>query len=144
MNSEGTQPCIYGTHSPPNLPPIHRISIFFLIHFDTLHNFLFFVNIFRLIFYFFDHRKHDLLSIYTYIFSPWPCHTACRILVPQLGIEPGPSAVKVQSPNHWTARKIPYGLHLIMLIVKPQLFLLCPMFLWFSLMKPYFLGGSAL
>ena len=27
-------------------------------------------------------------------------------LVPQPGIEPGPLAVQVQSPNHWTTREI--------------------------------------
>ena len=32
---------------------------------------------------------------------------ACGILVPGPGIEPGPSAVRVQSPNHWTAREVP-------------------------------------
>ena len=32
---------------------------------------------------------------------------ACGILVPQPGIEPGPSAVKAPSPNHWTAREFP-------------------------------------
>ena len=31
----------------------------------------------------------------------------CRILVPWPGIEPTPSAVKTQSPNHWTTRKFP-------------------------------------
>ena len=31
--------------------------------------------------------------------------TACGILVPQPGTEPGPSAVKAQSPKHWTARE---------------------------------------
>ena len=30
----------------------------------------------------------------------WPCYVAC-------GIEPGPTAVKTLSPNHWTAREIP-------------------------------------
>ena len=29
------------------------------------------------------------------------------ILVPGPGIEPAPSAVKAQSPNHWTAREFP-------------------------------------
>ena len=33
--------------------------------------------------------------------------TVCRILVPWLGIELGPSAVKAWSPNHWTAREFP-------------------------------------
>ena len=32
---------------------------------------------------------------------------SCRILVLQPGIEPAPSAMKVQSPNHWTARAFP-------------------------------------
>ena len=31
----------------------------------------------------------------------------CGILVSRPGIEPGPSAVKVRSPNHWTAREFP-------------------------------------
>ena len=34
-------------------------------------------------------------------------HEVCGILVPRSGIEPGPSAVKAQSPNHWTAREFP-------------------------------------
>ena len=36
-----------------------------------------------------------------------PCHAACGILVPQPGIEPGPSAVKAWSLNHWTDREFP-------------------------------------
>ena len=32
---------------------------------------------------------------------------ACGILVLRPGIEPQPSAVKAQSPNHWTAREFP-------------------------------------
>ena len=34
-------------------------------------------------------------------------HRACGILIPQPGIKPMPSTGKVQSPNHWTARKFP-------------------------------------
>ena len=30
-----------------------------------------------------------------------------ELLVPQPGIEPGPSAVKALSPNHWTEFPIP-------------------------------------
>ena len=37
---------------------------------------------------------------------------ACRILVPRPGIEPGPSAVKVPSLNHWTAREFPVSFFL--------------------------------
>ena len=40
-----------------------------------------------------------------FFFFFWP--RCCGILVPQLGIEPRPSAVRVQSPNHWTAREFP-------------------------------------
>ena len=32
---------------------------------------------------------------------------ACRMLVPLPGVEPGPLAVKVWSPNHWTTREFP-------------------------------------
>ena len=31
----------------------------------------------------------------------------CAILVLQLGMEIGPPALEAQSPNHWTARKVP-------------------------------------
>ena len=30
---------------------------------------------------------------------------ACGILVPQPEIDPGPSGVRAQNPNHWTARE---------------------------------------
>ena len=33
---------------------------------------------------------------------------ACKVLVPQPGIEPKTPAVETQSLNHWTARKIPH------------------------------------
>ena len=35
-------------------------------------------------------------------FGGGPHRTACSILIPGPGIERGPSAVKVPSPNHWT------------------------------------------
>ena len=41
-------------------------------------------------------------TIYYYYF--WPL-LACGISAPRPGIEPGPSAVKAPSPNHWTARE---------------------------------------
>ena len=37
----------------------------------------------------------------------WLHLAACGILVSRPGIEPGPSAVKVQHPNHWTTRGFP-------------------------------------
>ena len=54
--------------------------------------------------------KSLLLAIYfstTFFFFFLPHCMACRILVPWSGIEPGPSAVKVWSPNHWTTREFP-------------------------------------
>lgn len=35
----------------------------------------------------------------------WPCHLACAIIVPQIGIESAPSAVQPWSLNHWTTEK---------------------------------------
>ena len=43
----------------------------------------------------------------SFFFSLGQRHGASRILVPQPRIEPRPSAVKVQSPNHCTAREFP-------------------------------------
>ena len=37
----------------------------------------------------------------------WPHLTACGILVPRPGIEPGAMAVKAPNPNHWTTREVP-------------------------------------
>ena len=37
----------------------------------------------------------------------WLRHAACGILAPRPGIEPGPSAVRTQSPNNWTTREFP-------------------------------------
>ena len=37
----------------------------------------------------------------------WLHHVAYGILVPQPGIDPWPTAVKVPSPNHWTAGDFP-------------------------------------
>ena len=52
------------------------------------------------------------LSPFTFLFLNfylffWPCLLACRILVPQPGIEPMSPAVETQTLNHWTAREIP-------------------------------------
>ena len=41
----------------------------------------------------------------------WPHHVTSGILVPWAGIEPMPSAVEIQSPNHWTTRKLPCPSH---------------------------------
>ena len=40
-----------------------------------------------------------------FFFFFWLCCSACGILVPQPGVEPGPLAVKARSPNYWTARE---------------------------------------
>ena len=36
-----------------------------------------------------------------------------RHTIPQPGIEPSPSAVRAQSPNHWTARELPHFTNLL-------------------------------
>ena len=41
-----------------------------------------------------------------FFFFFWPGSVDCRILVPQPRIEPGPTAVKVPSPNHWAVREL--------------------------------------
>ena len=56
-------------------------------------------------------QQYDLFT-FIYLFVClfiyfWPHLAACRILVPQPGIEPMPPAVEAQSPNHWTAHGIP-------------------------------------
>ena len=43
-------------------------------------------------------------SVFTFF---WSLCAACGVSVPQLGMEPGPSAVKAPSLNHWTAREFP-------------------------------------
>ena len=40
-------------------------------------------------------------------FFSWLCPAACGILVPRPGVEPGPYAARMGSPNHWTAREVP-------------------------------------
>ena len=54
-------------------------------------------------------RIHDFLcySFFVCLFVFWLRCTACGLLVPRPGIEPGPLAVRAQSPNHWTAREFP-------------------------------------
>ena len=42
-----------------------------------------------------------------FFFLFWPCHGTCGVLVPQPGIQLVPTAVKAQSPNHWTTREVP-------------------------------------
>ena len=62
------------------------------------------------------------ITFYYFLFFVWPCRVACGILVLLPGIEPGPSAVKAWSPNHWTAREFPQNKILIKSSVnKPQL-----------------------
>ena len=46
---------------------------------------------------------------YHFFFFFWLHHAACGILIPQPGVEPGPSAVRARSPNHWIARESQHG-----------------------------------
>ena len=45
------------------------------------------------------------LSFFNLIFF-WPHHVVCGNLVPQTGTEQVPSAMEVQSLNHWTTREV--------------------------------------
>ena len=36
------------------------------------------------------------------------CPEACRILLPQPGIEPALPSLEARGPNHWTAREVPF------------------------------------
>ena len=47
------------------------------------------------------------LYVHTHIYIYLAIPHACRILVSQPGIEPGPVAVETWSPNYWTAREFP-------------------------------------
>ena len=55
-------------------------------------------------------HMYSIFVALNFFFLIWPRHVAFGILVPRPGIEPGPSAVKVWSPNHWTAREVPVAL----------------------------------
>ena len=50
------------------------------------------------------HPSQDLLFIDFFV---GPYHAACGILVPWPGTEPGPLAVRAQSPNYWTTGELP-------------------------------------
>ena len=52
------------------------------------------------------HKSPQHMALITFLFFGLK---ACRILVPWPGIEPRPSAVKAQSPNHWVTRNSPLG-----------------------------------
>ena len=45
--------------------------------------------------------------LFFFFFTFWTCRTACRILVPQPGIETAPLALEARSLNHWTAGEVP-------------------------------------
>ena len=58
--------------------------------------------------------KHNMYTNNTIIFTSryyyflffWPCHRACRILVPHPGIEPMLPAMEVQNFNLWITREV--------------------------------------
>ena len=48
-----------------------------------------------------------MLDFFPYFFGGGAPCKICRILIPQPETEPGPLAVKVQNPNHWTTWEFP-------------------------------------
>ena len=69
------------------------------------------------------------LSFYPFLYPISPLFLflalphACRILVPQPGIEPKPPAVEAQSLNHWTSREVLHFFSAILAIVAPLHFI---------------------
>ena len=57
-----------------------------------------------------DGQWRDVKYIYIFFFG---CAATGEILVSGSGVEPGPSAVRAQSPNHWTTRGFPHPLLLL-------------------------------
>ena len=47
------------------------------------------------------------IIMFCFVFFFWPHQGACRILVPLLGMEPGPWAVEMWCADHWTTREFP-------------------------------------
>ena len=55
-----------------------------------------------------EYIQLPFLILFFFFFLFLPHHVACRILVPRLrGLNPGPPAVRVWSPNHWPTREFP-------------------------------------
>ena len=54
-----------------------------------------------------DSTRSRFSFFFLFILFYFFCSAAYGVLVPRLGIEPGPLAVRAQSPNHWTARGLP-------------------------------------
>ena len=50
-------------------------------------------------------KKDDIKKFWEDFIFFWPHSDACGTLVLQPGVEPVPSAVKAQSPNHWNTRE---------------------------------------
>lgn len=55
----------------------------------------------------FNHTVYTEHSLLIFCGFFWPCCVACKISVPQTGIEPGPQAVKVWNPNPYSTRELP-------------------------------------
>ena len=71
-------------------------------------------------------------KMFFFFFFFWPCHMACRILVPQPGIELVPPAVEARSLNHWTTREIPEKcyfrvilIHIYFILREGRYFFIC-------------------
>ena len=82
-----------------------------IVNMDRLYNhILLIVQAMTLILIFFSivaRFNHILLDAFFFILYIYFAQMACKILVPLPGIELWSSAVKVQSPNHWTTWEVP-------------------------------------
>ena len=103
---------------------------------SSLYLFFFFSFIFKLYNIVLVLPNIEMNPPWVYMCSPswfiyfWPCCVACRILVPQPGLEPIPHAMGVQSLNHWIARELSH------LPFKTEL--KHPLFSWWNLPSSLF------
>ena len=61
-------------------------------------------------------KQRHALKLFTFFSFFWPQHTACGILVPQVGIKLSPPAAEAQSLNPWTTREVPRVVHFLILL----------------------------
>ena len=67
----------------------------------------------------FIHVTHTHIHTHNpFLFFFWPCHAACKIFLPEPGIEPMPLVMAAQSLNHQATREVPVYIYFLTLSVK--------------------------
>ena len=102
--------CLVLSQMALKLPSFLNYFSVFLFSFSDFHLFFsaqWFIPLYHLIYCFVCWLVVFLGFVFGFVFV-WLCCVACGILVPQLGIEARPLAVKALSPNHWTTTEFPH------------------------------------